>query len=91
MPKKKFVDKRTASTFVLMHRSQQDADYGKDSASEFVLYPVQMRGANPLGDDDGPDRNVHRQTTASRDHVNELGLPNDGYDYSKHLREMGEK
>ena len=26
--KKKFIDKKKASTFVLLHRSQQDADYG---------------------------------------------------------------
>lgn len=25
-----------------------------------------------------------------KDHVNELGLPNDGYDYNQHLRTMGE-
>ncbi len=25
----------------------------------------------------------------TRDHVNELGFYNDGYDYSQHLREMG--
>ena len=24
-----------------------------------------------------------------RDHVNELGLPNDGYDYGKHLKSIG--
>ena len=24
-----------------------------------------------------------------RDHVNELGFKNDGYDYSKHLKAMG--
>lgn len=26
-----------------------------------------------------------------RDHVNELGLPNDGYDYGKHLKSMGKQ
>jgi hypothetical protein len=25
----------------------------------------------------------------SRDHINELGFRNDGYDYSQHLKEMG--
>jgi hypothetical protein len=25
----------------------------------------------------------------ARDHINEMGLPNDGYDYSQHLKEIG--
>lgn len=28
---------------------------------------------------------------AKRDHINALGLPNDGYDYDRHLKSMGEK
>lgn len=25
----------------------------------------------------------------ARDHINEMGLPNDGYDYAQHLKEIG--
>jgi len=28
---------------------------------------------------------------AKRDHINALGLPNDGYDYDQHLKSMGER
>ena len=28
-------------------------------------------------------------TTSRKDHVNELGLPNDGYDYTQHMKAMG--
>jgi len=28
--------------------------------------------------------------STAKDHVNEFGLPNDGYDYSQHLRTIGE-
>ena len=27
--------------------------------------------------------------SASKDHINELGFANDGYDYSKHLKQLG--
>ncbi len=27
--------------------------------------------------------------TATKDHINELGFANDGYDYSQHLRDLG--
>lgn len=37
---KKFIDKKEASTFHVVHRSQQDkAKEGEEAASEFVLIP----------------------------------------------------
>ena len=78
--KKKF-GKDGSTKFVLMHRSQQDADYGKEGASDLVLYPV-----------DGSQLSVprvERTFATSKDHVNGLGFANDGYDYEKHLRKIG--
>lgn len=65
MVKKKFIDKKQATIYSVVHRSQQDGAYGvEERPSEFVL--VAQR----------------------RDMVTELGLPNDGYDYTQHLRMM---
>ncbi len=33
--------------------------------------------------------NVRDKFESRRDHINELGFKNDGYDYSQHLKEMG--
>lgn len=30
-------------------------------------------------------------TGEGRDHINALGLPNDGYDYDQHLKSIGER
>ena len=32
--KKQFINKKESSKFVLLHRSQQDADYGKEGSRE---------------------------------------------------------
>ena len=85
--KKQFAPKDGSTKFVLMHRSQQDAEYGQEGVSDLVLYPVGRSG----GEAPAP---TARPTTAAalasgKDHVNHLGLPNDGYDYEKHMRSIG--
>lgn len=58
MVKKKFIEKKHATTYSVVHRSAQDGAYGGETnPSEFVLVAQ----------------------------VNELGLPNDGYDYTQHM------
>jgi hypothetical protein len=32
---------------------------------------------------------VEKKITSQGDHINELGFANDGYDYSQHLRTIG--
>lgn len=55
-PKKKFIDKKRATTYSVVHRSAQDGAFGDETnPSEFVLV------------------------------AQELGLPNDGYDYTQHM------
>ena len=33
---------------------------------------------------------LNEKLRSRKDHINELGFKNDGYDYSKHMKEMGE-
>eukprot|EP00629_Pelagomonadales_sp_RCC1024_P000752 CAMPEP_0119280080 /NCGR_PEP_ID=MMETSP1329-20130426/22030_1 /TAXON_ID=114041 /ORGANISM="Genus nov. species nov., Strain RCC1024" /LENGTH=305 /DNA_ID=CAMNT_0007280651 /DNA_START=77 /DNA_END=991 /DNA_ORIENTATION=+ len=69
MGKKRFIDKRKATTYSVVHRSQQDGQYGiEDRPSERVLLA---------------------QPRTRRSEVTALGLPEDGYDYEKHLRPLG--
>ena len=86
--KKKFVEKGTSTKFVLLHRSQQDAEWGKDGASEFVLYPVDRPGPLRKGAAVAEDAVIPLRT--GRDHVNALGMANDGYNYERHMRAIGE-
>lgn len=55
--------------------------------SEFVLVPVTEKGDVIFGQNKDGAPEVWKKG----DHINEFGLPNDGYDYSKHLKQMGKK
>jgi protein LTV1 len=83
--KKQFAPKDGSSKFVLMHRSQRDADYGQDGASDLVLYPV---GSGASESSSSADLSTSVTPMLGKDHVNHLGLPNDGYDYEKHMRSI---
>ena len=77
MVKKKFIDKRAATTFSVVHRSQQDGAFGiEDRPSERVL--LAHKRVAP-----------HAVKKAMRGGVNELGFAEDGYDYERHLRTVG--
>jgi hypothetical protein len=77
---KKFIEKGSSTKFVLLHRSQQDAEYGKEGASSLVLVPA---------DDPGLSARVEQVIASKRDHINSLGFANDGYDYDQHFRTIG--
>ncbi|CAM9550127.1 unnamed protein product, partial [Hapterophycus canaliculatus] len=90
--KKKFIEKKQSSTFHVVHRSQQDeANEGEGEASEFVLIPSgpsrDTRSQDEAGTADGKGKGG--SVGVKRDHINALGLPNDGYDYDQHLKSMG--
>eukprot|EP00903_Cladosiphon_okamuranus_P008978 g8589.t1 len=95
--KKKFIDKKESSTFHVVHRSQQDkANEGEEEASEFVLIPSGPSRDNQHQEQGGSERNGKGKgkgkgglAAEKRDHINALGLPNDGYDYDQHLKSMG--
>lgn len=42
------------------------------------------------GGAEGKGRGKGGLAAEKRDHINALGLPNDGYDYDQHLKSMGE-
>lgn len=75
---KKFIEK--GSKFFVVHRSQQDAEYGKDGASALVLVPADAPGLSSR---------VDQVIASKKDHINSLGFANDGYDYDQHFREIG--
>ncbi|CAM9868768.1 unnamed protein product [Chrysoparadoxa australica] len=83
--KKPFIDKQKATTFQVVHRSIQDAagEYDK-SASSHVL--VESR---PNKNQARAQRQSELRLTDNCNHINELGLPNDGYDYSAHMKQGG--
>ncbi|CAB1102572.1 unnamed protein product [Ectocarpus sp. CCAP 1310/34] len=91
--KKKFIDKKESTTFHVVHRSQQDkANEGEEEASEFVLIPsAPSRDSRPQEERKaaGKGKGKDGVTGTERDHINALGLPNDGYDYDRHLKSMG--
>ena len=87
--KDKFIDKNNSVKYHLLHRSQRDEAHALnyEVPSEFVLVPsVDIRNNNT-----NPKSNIN-QTNCNKvkDHINELGFVNDGYDYSKHLRTIGD-
>jgi protein LTV1 len=86
---RKFIDKKNSQKFHLLHRSQTDTAHAREGVpSEFVLVAAsKVDFLAPSGDLNGND--PHFRFEGAADHVNALGLPNDGYDYDKHLREMG--
>eukprot|EP00752_Nemacystus_decipiens_P007303 g6534.t1 len=91
--KKKFIDKKESSTFHVVHRSQQDrANEGEEEASEFVLIPsgpLRDSRSQEQGNGKGEGKRRGGLAAGKRDHINALGLPNDGYDYEQHLKSMG--
>lgn len=67
---RKFVDKKRSTTYSVVHRSQQDGAYGSVDDPSAYVLVPQTNAT----------------TARKRRTVNELGLPNDGYDYTQHLR-----
>jgi len=86
MPKRKkqFVDKKTAHSFRLVHRSQRDPLIADEEAGDHVLAPLQQQHQQPKRE------NVPKPTK----HVEEehkFGVYfDDNYDYLQHLRDVNE-
>ena len=101
MPKVKGA-KEKGVKYNLVYRSSRDASHeGENAPSEMVLVPAvsgnksasrsQSRKQDASSDNNPFLQTIKQQKEGSvRNHVNELGLPNDGYDYSQHLRSMGQ-
>mmetsp|Transcript_18066 Transcript_18066/g.39326 ORF Transcript_18066/g.39326 Transcript_18066/m.39326 type:complete len:639 (+) Transcript_18066:158-2074(+) len=93
--KTKFIEKADSQKFHLLHRSQRDeAHQGYEVPSNFVLVPAVDNGKGGSNAGSVPaaylsTRDPGLSKVGRRDHVDELGFANDGYDYSQHLRELG--
>ncbi|OQS06644.1 hypothetical protein THRCLA_01317 [Thraustotheca clavata] len=99
--KKAFINKKEAQHFHVVHRSQRDPLINDPTASKYVLLSTtkEIDGTQPIyesDDDDLPDlvesnapKQVKFGNVVAKDLVNELGMVNDGYDYSKHMKEIG--
>lgn len=97
---KQFISKNEGQHFYLVHRSQTDSARGNEQEpSEFVLIPASDNGNDTrrklVSDavqgiqsyyDGSSDTSRNRSNNLPKDHINELGFRNDGYDYSKHLK-----
>jgi hypothetical protein len=63
--------------------------------SQVVLLIALQNGNNNSNNNGGggryeaPKRTAALKLDVRKDHINELGFANDGYDYSQHLRELG--
>ncbi|XP_063696159.1 protein LTV1 homolog [Culicoides brevitarsis] len=86
--KKKFIDKKKAVTFHLVHRSQQDPLICDENAPQHVLVPAD--GATP-----GPStsKSQNKLDPAKRkEEQKKFGIFfDDDYDYLQHLRDVGQQ
>ncbi|BFZ53036.1 Protein ltv1 [Savitreella phatthalungensis] len=89
---KKFIDKRNATTFQLVHRSHRDAEYHNDEASSRVLVEVpssNQRSTKQTREQLAQD--FEASTRANVGEAAEYGIYYDDteYDYMQHLRPTG--
>ncbi|KAL3263984.1 hypothetical protein ABHI18_001214 [Aspergillus niger] len=100
-PRKQWIDKKTATTYQLFHRSQHDPLIHDPSADDRVLHPVY---GPPITPSESSSASKHRgqslaelnQTFGDAARKNEGEAANYGifyddsqYDYMQHLRELG--
>jgi len=89
MPKtKKFIDKKNADTFVLVHRSQKDPLAADETAPQRVLVPLSSKG----GKSDTASSEQKPIDKAKRKEAQiEYGVYyDDDYDYLQHLRDVNQ-
>jgi protein LTV1 len=94
--KKRFIDKKTAETFHVVHRSQRDPNIDDPASSKFVL--VSAKDGAFRGDSLAKSGGYYANQSAAPSStmgkalstIDPRGFDADGYDYSQHLRPMGE-
>nr|CAG4649460.1 EOG090X08PQ [Scapholeberis mucronata]SVE93708.1 EOG090X08PQ [Scapholeberis mucronata] len=87
MPKtKKFIDKKNAVTFNLVHRSQKDPLAADEKAPQRVLVPITLR---PERNEETPLSSKQKATSNQKEELAKLGIfYDDDYDYMQHLRDV---
>jgi protein LTV1 len=94
MPRKKWIDKKTATHFTLVHRPQNDPLIHDTSASSMVLNPTLLLNSNKvkklddLASELGPDVEQIRQNEGEAANYG-IYYDDSEYDYMQHMRELG--
>lgn len=84
--RKKFIDKKNAVTFRLVHRSQKDPLQADETAPKHVL--LEKRTGRPLVTDDGP-RHVPENLEKRKEEQRKFGIYfDDDYNYLQHLKDV---
>ena len=101
--KRQFIDRGSAAHFHLVHRSQRDPRAADPEAPQRVLAPTevgQRKGTSQQGSQSSSawlaeqdlggfdEANAGPEATPAESN-SDLGLPEDGYQYAKHLKTMG--
>ncbi|XP_039271631.2 protein LTV1 homolog [Styela clava] len=81
--KRKFIDKKKAFTFQLVHRSQKDPLAADDEAPQRVLVPLDESISQHENIQESPDE---REMRLSKQRIYGVGFDDD-YDYMQHLRQ----
>ncbi|OXA63705.1 protein LTV1 homolog [Folsomia candida] len=95
MPKKKFIDKKHATTFVLANRSQRDPLLADEDAPKNILLPLDqvpsLGGPNPGGTSSGKPKDEKDTFATRKEEQMKYGIYfDDKYDYLQHLRDSRE-
>ncbi|PKS07986.1 hypothetical protein jhhlp_006598 [Lomentospora prolificans] len=92
MPKGKWIDKKTATHFTLVHRPQNDPLIHDESAPQMVLNPTQKKGSRSKALDDLASE-LGSEVESIRDNEGEAAnygvyFDDTEYDYMQHLRDL---
>jgi protein LTV1 len=94
MPRKKWIDKKTATHFTLVHRPQNDPLLHDESASSMILNPTILPNSNKTKKLDDLASELGSDVERIRDNEGEAanhGIYYDDteYDYMQHMRDIG--
>lgn len=94
--KKKFIDKKTALNYEMVHRDQRDPLTADENAAQNLLKPIDLEQkkkkvqfGEELSREEHARREYQAMKAALRDDMSEYNFPTDGYDYAQHMKESG--
>nr|CAG4634884.1 EOG090X08PQ [Alona affinis] len=89
MPKsKKFIDKKNAVTFNLVHRSQKDPLAADETAPQRVLVPISLKSEKTSAEGPSGSKAVRDPSKQKEEQVKFGIFYEDDYDYLQHLRDV---
>ncbi|TGJ83912.1 hypothetical protein E0Z10_g4844 [Xylaria hypoxylon] len=95
MPRGKWIDKKTAQHFTLVHRPQNDPLIHDTEAPSMILNPTDNRNAskgkklNDLASELGVDDVAHMRANEGEAATHGVYFDDTEYDYMQHLRDLG--